>query len=169
MNINNLAKFFFLFHFIFIWTGTFAQSKFTLSGKITDALTGEDLIGATILIKGTSIGIATNMYGFFSLTLPKAEYEMQVRYLGYNPCRFTIQLNADVTHNIALEPESQTIDEVVVNAEKRNENLVNPLMGIDKLNMKQVDKLPVLMGEKDILKTIQCCRVYRRHQKAALV
>jgi hypothetical protein len=135
--------------------GCFAQSKYTISGKITDNETGEDLIGAAIKITNTATGAVTNIYGFYSLTISKGEYNFTVSYLGYKSVAFTLSLTENTTKNIALFPESTNLQEVVVSTERADDNITSAKLGTEKLNMKQLQKLPVLMGEKDVLKSLQ--------------
>lgn len=135
----------------------FAQQRFTISGNIRDAATGETLIGATVKIQGIKdrFGTAANEYGFFSITGTAGEYELTVSYAGYQAYTKKITLNAPLKLNIQLAA-GNALQEVVVKASQRkNENVRSPQMGLDKLNMKDLDNVPVLFGEKDVLKTIQ--------------
>ena len=133
----------------------YSQKKQTISGKITDASTGEDLIGATILIPGTSVGAVTNTYGFYSLTLPKDNVTVKFSFIGYDEVIKELKIDKSKTINIQLTPTDNQIDNIVVSAEKKDDNIRSTSMGVEKLNMKQVELIPVLLGEKDILKTIQ--------------
>lgn len=135
----------------------FAQQRFTISGNIRDAATGETLIGATVKIQGIKdrFGTAANEYGFFSITGTAGEYDLTVSYAGYQAYTKKITLNAPLKLNIQLAA-GNALQEVVVKASQRkNENVRSPQMGLDKLNMKDLDNVPVLFGEKDVLKTIQ--------------
>lgn len=132
-----------------------AQQSLTLRGVITDAKTGEDLIGATISVFGSSFGTFSNNYGFYSLTLKKNSYKMVISYVGYQTVEKQIQLTANTKLNIALEPEAEQLAEIVVNSEKSDENITSINMSAEKLNITQIESIPVLFGEKDILKTIQ--------------
>lgn len=135
----------------------FAQQRFTISGNIRDAATGETLIGATVKIQGIKdrFGTAANEYGFFSITGTAGEYDLIVSYAGYQAYTKKITLNAPLKLNIQLAA-GNALQEVVVKASQRkNENVRSPQMGLDKLNMKDLDNVPVLFGEKDVLKTIQ--------------
>lgn len=138
-----------------LWLFSIAQENHTLSGKISDAETGEDLIGATVSNVVTNSGTATNTYGFYSLSLNKGTYSIAFSYIGYETVIEKVNLNTDQKLNIRLMPSKQKIDEVVVSAEGRDQNITATQMSVVKMEMKQLDKIPVLMGEKDILKTIQ--------------
>lgn len=134
----------------------FSQSKFTISGTIKDGKTGEELIGATIFLKDTiGIGAVTNAYGFYSLTIPAAKKEIGVRYVGYEDYNVTLDSLKNQSINVSLSPASKTLKEVEVKATKSNENITTSQVSAIKLDIKQLEKIPVLFGEKDILKTIQ--------------
>ncbi len=131
-----------------------AQNKFTISGTVKDKLSGEVLIGATIKLQELKGGTATNTYGFFSITVPKGDYTLLVSYAGYN----TIAEKIELTENKQLSFEltgSNVIEAVIVTNRKKNENVTKAIMGVEKLNMTEINQLPVLFGERDILKSIQ--------------
>ncbi|MGN6638146.1 MAG: TonB-dependent receptor [Mucilaginibacter sp.] len=140
---------------LFLSIACFGQKKFTISGIIKDGLTGETLIGATIRIKELpQIGTATNSYGFYSLYMPEGEYTLQFTYTGYQPIEQRVSLHQDQKVNISLTQNS-SMKEVVISANKpNNDNVASPQMGVEKLSMAQINQIPVLLGEKDILKTI---------------
>ncbi len=133
-----------------------AQNKVTLNGTIRDKASGEEIIGATIRIAELSkIGISTNEYGFFSLTLEPGNYTFTTSYIGYEDYIEKINLQATQSIKWTLQQKSQNLEEVKIVAKKENENITQTTMGVEKINMKDIAKLPVLFGEKDILKTIQ--------------
>ena len=135
----------------------FSQNRFTVSGNVRDASTGETLIGATVKLesKNEQAGTLANEYGFYSLTAKQETYTLTVSYAGYNAFRKQITLNTSVKLNIQLT-SGNALQEVIVKAtNRRNENVRSPQMGLDKINMADLDNVPVLFGEKDILKTIQ--------------
>jgi len=139
---------------LFTSNTVFAQ-KYTISGNITDATTGEDLIGATVFIKGTTTGTSGNTYGFYSLSLPKGKQIVSFSFIGYKTIIREVTLNKDMTINIQLRPDETLLDEVVISVEGEDENIRSAVMGVEKLDINQIEKIPVLFGEKDILKTIQ--------------
>ncbi len=133
----------------------FAQ-KFTLSGTIKDAKNGELIIGAAVIDKSNpSVGAISNDYGFYSLTLPKGTYQIAVALIGYQMQVFSINLDKDQSLNVSLSDQSAQLQEVVIKAEKENKNITSTEMSTVKLDVKEISKIPVLFGEKDILKTIQ--------------
>ncbi len=134
-----------------------AQKKFTLSGTIRDAATGETLIGASVIMQSASgrVGTATNAYGFYSLTGTEGAYNVIISYISYQPIVKTITLSQNTVLNIELKAGSE-LQEVVVRAgDRKNENVRSPQMGVEQIDMKLLDNIPVLFGEKDVLKTIQ--------------
>jgi hypothetical protein len=148
---------FFFFYSSFFFTTAFAQQRYTLSGTIRDASTGETLIGATVKLQNASstFGKAANDYGFYSISGAPGEYNMTVSYAGYQSQVQKINLQADLKMNISLEA-ANSLQEVVISAkDRKNDNVKSAQMGLEKLNMKDLDNVPVLFGEKDVLKTIQ--------------
>ncbi|TCD05930.1 TonB-dependent receptor [Pedobacter frigidisoli] len=133
-----------------------AQKKYTLNGTIKDASTGETLIGASIKVQEIpSSGTSTNNYGFYSLTIPEGTYLVTWSFIGYEPTTQKVQLQKNHTISIPLNPNKANLDEVVIRSNKKNnDNVASPQMGLEKLNMAQINQVPVVMGERDILKTI---------------
>ncbi len=160
-NNSFLTFFFFFLGFTLLLCGacvtdTFAQKNYTLSGYIKDSKTGEELIGAVVVIKEIpATGVSTNAYGFFSITLPEGNYTVSVQYLGYELNSQQISLKQNIKQNITLKEKSNQLKEVEVTAEKKNENITSTQMGVEKLDMKEIKNIPVLFGEKDVLKTLQ--------------
>ena len=130
-------------------------NKVTLSGHVRDQRNGEELIGANIYIKGKAIGTSSNVYGFYSISLEPGTYTMVFSYIGYVAREKDITLEQDLTLNMELQPREQELEEVVVTAEKPNQNVSRNQMSFEKLSVKQIRKLPAFMGEVDIIKSIQ--------------
>jgi hypothetical protein len=132
-----------------------AQKRYTVSGTIKSATTGETLIGASVRLKeiGQS-GSVANAYGFYSLSANPGTYTLVVSYTGYETIEQPISLIGNQAIDIAMNARTQ-LQEVVIGSNHPNNNaIVSPQMGIEKLNMSQVNKTPVLFGEKDVLRTI---------------
>lgn len=128
----------------------------TVSGTIKDAANGEDLIGAIVTVKGqTTKGAAANAYGFYSLTLPAGDYTLVYQYVGYSSREEVISLQKNTTLNVSLSPVSRNLDEVVVRTERADRNVSATQMSVFRLDPKQIESVPVLFGEKDIIKTLQ--------------
>jgi len=150
-----MAKTLLLIISLFTSLTVFSQKKFTISGTIKDNATGEQLIGASVRIKELpQSGAATNSYGFYSITAPQGNYTLLITYIGYETVVQQVLLNKSQTINIGLQSKSE-LKEVVISANKpNNDNVASPQMGLEKLNMSQINSVPVVLGEKDILKTI---------------
>ncbi|WMI66655.1 TonB-dependent receptor [Aestuariibaculum sp. YM273] len=134
----------------------FAQDKYTIRGTLKDKANGETIIGATVFLKGTSNGAITNEYGFYSLTVAEGDYAVSVSYLGYNTITKTISLTADMTLDFELEESAMSLNEVVITAEESEQIAIRkPQMSVSKLNSGTIKQIPVVMGEVDVLKSIQ--------------
>lgn len=134
------------------------QNRYTVNGTIRDKNSGEALIGASVSLLETKTperGILSNSYGFYSVTAPAGHYTLLITYSGYQPDSLAIDLTHNLTLPIELATAAGQLAEVVVSAQKRNDNVTRPLMGVQKLTTKEINHIPVLFGEKDVLKTIQ--------------
>ncbi|HBX52575.1 MAG: collagen-binding protein [Bacteroidetes bacterium GWF2_33_38] len=147
---------YFIFIFLLFFDSIRAQQQYTISGFIRDAKTGEELIGATVSIKELpGKGVSTNAYGFYSITLPSGNYEVKSQYMGYEPISKQIVLNKSLKLDFTLNESSQKLQEVVITSKKNDENVTRTQMGLQKMDIKEINNIPVLFGEKDMLKTIQ--------------
>ena len=133
---------------------SFAQKKYTLSGFVKDVQNGETLIGATITVKGSTKGISTNLYGFYSLTLTEGDYVLICSYAGYQPNATEVKLAADQQLNFDMTVKA-ALQEVVISSKKRDVNVKNAQMGRFVLPIEQIKAVPAFLGEVDLLKTIQ--------------
>lgn len=152
-----MRQFFLLLFFSVISiTSVFSQQRFTVSGYIRDADSGESLIGATVIIKERSgvVGVS-NAYGYYSVTLPSGNYNMIVQYVGYAGQNQAIGLTKTVKADFALKKEVRNLSDVVVTGVRQNNNVTQTRMGLQKLGIKEINNVPVLFGERDVLKTIQ--------------
>ena len=127
----------------------------TISGFVRDAKNGETLTGAVIYPEEMpTVGIATNSYGYFSLTLPLGKYSLIVRFLGYKTKTISLDLKENTQMSFDMEEESVALKEITITGEKNNNNVVQSEL-ISKINVREIQNIPVILGEKDILKTIQ--------------
>jgi hypothetical protein len=132
-----------------------AQSRSTLSGYIKDASNGEALIGATVFVKETAGGASTNVYGFYSLTLPSGTYSIDISYIGYQKSQQKIDLSKDTRLDIELTPEAEQLSEVVIRADETENSKVQSLeMSTAKLDIKTITKMPAFLGEADVVKSL---------------
>ncbi len=137
-------------------TNIIAQ-QFTISGTITDSINGEQIIGAVVYVKGTSTAIASNVYGFYSLTLEKGNYDIACTYLGYNSFVKKINLDKDVPLDIKLSSSDNVINEVTVTSNKneQDEQVHSTQMGAINIPIEQIKNIPTIGGETDIIKVMQ--------------
>ena len=132
-----------------------AQSTAILSGSIKDKQTGESLIKAVVRIQELpNAGIISNEYGFYSLTLPSGNYSVVISQVGYETLVQKIKLDSSQSINFYLQTKN-VLKEVVVESSRKNDNLTKAQMGTETINMSAISKVPVIFGEKDLLKTIQ--------------
>lgn len=144
---------FFLFMICCICSVALGQQKRTISGFITNERTGEKLIGATIYDTVSKMGAGTNEYGFFSLTIPAKDAYLRISYFGLNTKYVSCALGRKEI-NIELSV-IQDIDEVTVSAEGSRRSVESTNTGTIELQLDKVDKLPILMGEKDVFRVLQ--------------
>lgn len=128
---------------------------FTLSGYIRDQSSGENLIGAVIRVADQPLGAQTNAYGFFSLTLPVGSYSFELSYLGYERLTVAIDLDRDLSRNFDLQPKAMTVQEVVISESPAEKLIRSPQMSLIGISSEEIKALPALMGEADVLKSIQ--------------
>lgn len=130
-------------------------AQYTISGYIRDADNGEALPYANVLAQPTEVGATTNLYGFYSITLPEGDYELTYSYLGYQSQTKTVQLRANVNLDAELPSSSAVLQEVVVTDREADEAVQETAMSRISLPVEDIKKLPALLGEPDIIKTIQ--------------
>ena len=146
----------FVLLFILFTSSISAQNNYTISGLITDQSNGETLFGASIFLEGSSIGTITNEYGFYSITVPEGEQTLVISYMGYADIRKEMVLNENQKLNFEIKEVSTQLSEVVVTAEETERvSLRKPEMSVSKLNNSTVKMMPVVLGEVDIIKSIQ--------------
>lgn len=140
--------------FLLLCISISAQQKFTISGYVTDEL-GEELIGANVIVTDITKGTITNTYGFYSLTLPRGKYNLEISFIGYKTISMELDLSFNQKMSFSLEEASELIESVEITAEGGDVNVRKVEMSTNKLQMKTIQKLPMLLGEVDVIKTIQ--------------
>ena len=153
----------FAINFLFSWpdsSSVYAQQRYTISGHVKDASTGEDLIGASIIVQATGQGTVTNAYGFYSLTLPSDpspgdSATLVFSYLGYNTTTRQTSPGLNATLNVSLSLQSRELREVVVQANSLAEKVNTTQMSVDQLTTREAKLIPAIFGEVDILKVLQ--------------
>lgn len=130
-----------------------AQQRFTISGTITSKTKGETIIAATVRAGNTSV--ASNDYGFYSISLPKGEYTIEITAVGLQPFSEKVLLDKNLVLNVTLEDYVRDLNEVIVSSRSGSRSLASPQMGVEKLSTKEIKYVPVLLGERDIIKVMQ--------------
>jgi len=134
----------------------FAQDRITLNGIVKDKRSGETIIGATVVLNQTvNIGTVTNEYGFYSLTVPKGIYKMTVSLVGYQPLVLTKDLQKNEVFDVSIGEAASELKEITIVGEDKQDKNSQALPGVEKMDMKEMSKVPVIFGERDLLKTIQ--------------
>jgi len=150
--MKNTLILFFMMAFAF---QAMSQEQYTISGHVTDADTGEELIFAAIQERETSKGTTTNSYGFFSLTLAEGTHTLLFSYVGYQPLQMTVELTSNKKLSIELLPSVETLQEVVITGEEIGIDIRSTEMSTISMDVKDAKLIPVLLGEQDILKSLQ--------------
>ena len=132
-----------------------AQETVTLSGYIRDAGNGETLIGATVYLKELVTGTTTNAYGFYSISVPQGTYSVSVTYVSFEKFEQVLALTKSQKLDVELKENSQQLTEVVVLGEAEDANISTIEMSLSKMDIQTIEKIPALLGEVDIIKSIQ--------------
>ncbi|MFW6310221.1 MAG: TonB-dependent receptor, partial [Prolixibacteraceae bacterium] len=148
-----MKQFSLLFIFWFLFFTVNAQTA-TISGYIKDASSGEALIGATCFVPELQQGTTSNQYGFYSLTLPTGLYKINFSFIGYERKTEVVNVEENMILDILLQEKTLQLEDVVVTARQKDENIESAEMSMEKLPVQLVKKLPSFMGEVDVLRTI---------------
>lgn len=132
----------------------FAQSKYTLSGTVSETETGETLIGVNVIIPELQAGAVTNEYGFYSITVPEGNYKVVYSILGFTSVSQDISLDKNTVRDVTLSENLEALDEVVIKADVEKMNIRKPQMSVNTLTAATIKKVPVLLGEADVVKAI---------------
>ena len=132
----------------------FAQEKYTLSGTISETQSGETMIGVNVLIPALQTGVVTNQYGFYSITLPKGTHQVTYTSLGFENYSQTIVLNAAVNNSISLYETTEMLDVVILETDVEKTNIKTPQMSVTTLKSSTIKRIPVVLGEADVIKAI---------------
>jgi outer membrane receptor protein involved in Fe transport len=148
----HLKNIFFLF--LLASFSVLGQEKITLSGTIYDDLNNETLIGVSVYFPELNSGTTTNDYGFYSITIPKGSYALQISYLGYNTLIENIALSEKTTRNFNLKEASESLDEIIIESNIEELNLKTPQMSVNNLTSSTIKQIPVVLGEADVIKSL---------------
>ncbi|GGN09022.1 collagen-binding protein [Dyadobacter beijingensis] len=132
-----------------------AQNRHSVSGYVKDNSNGEGLIGVSVYVREAETGVVTNPYGFYSLTLPDGKYTLVFTYIGYQKVTREVVLDGDKTVSIEMSDESNQLSEVTISTQKEDENVRSIEMSVNKVEMKTIRKMPALLGEVDLIRSIQ--------------
>ena len=140
--------------FIISCNVSFSQEKFTLSGTIVDTNTNETLIGVNIMIPALKIGVTTNEYGFYSITLPQGTHMLNISSIGFQTIEQTITLTQNSKTNFNLYSNETVLKEVIISSNSTKSDIKRPEMSVNKLSIAAIKKMPVVLGEVDIIKSL---------------
>ena len=155
MNLRKVILSFALLSFLTSAFAVLSPERISLSGNIKDEANGEALIGVTVSIKELKRGSVTNSYGFYSVSVPKGEYTIEVSYVGYETISKKINLNQPVKLDLELKTAANEIKEVVVSSQRKDANITMNRMSSQQVSIATIRKMPALMGEVDLLKAVQ--------------
>ncbi|WP_116788187.1 TonB-dependent receptor [Flavobacterium psychrotrophum] len=131
-----------------------SQEKATLSGTVADQSNNETLIGVSIYIPEADVALTTNSYGFYSVTLPKGTYTVIISYMGFTDVQEQVSLQANTKKDFAMTESSRQLEEVVITSNSGKANIRKPEMSVNKLSIATIKKMPAVLGEVDVLKSI---------------
>jgi hypothetical protein len=132
-----------------------AQNKVTLSGYVKDSANGEALGSSSISVEGNTISTQTNMYGFYSLSLSPGSYTILISNFGFKTEKFELEILNNITKNIDLSRTESNLKNAVVKGKKKENQVEKVEMSTNNLNIIQIKKVPALLGEVDIVKSVQ--------------
>ena len=128
--------------------------QYTISGFVRDSVSYESLIAATVVERSSGKGSVSNNYGFYSITLPPGKVVLSSSYVGYEPCFVTFELTCDTMIDLSLSPAG-VLGEVVIKGISPRSDVLNSRVGVSDVPASRVKSLPALLGETDVVKTLQ--------------
>jgi len=140
---------------VLVFFEAFSQQKYTLSGTISDASGGENLASAILLLQNTKYSAASNTYGFYSITIPEGDYSLLVKYIGYQDQVTQLSLHSNQVLNLKMKAENYLLEHVEIYVDRPGQNISSLDMGSIKTRLSQIESIPVLFGERDLIKTLQ--------------
>ncbi|MBB2149706.1 TonB-dependent receptor [Pedobacter gandavensis] len=129
--------------------------KYSLSGTISSSKTGETLIAATVRWVGTKVATISNEYGFYTISLPQGKQQVEVSAIGFRSLIKTVALNGPIRLNFALEEDANELETVSITSSPTKRSIDNPQMGMERINLKETKNIPMVLGERDVIKTLQ--------------
>lgn len=139
---------------LLISSAIFSQDKVTISGTIKDKKSTETLIGVNIFVEELKIGTSTNEYGFYSITLPPGQYRLKFSYVGFDTYEQILTIKENYKFDYDLSETDKMLEEVIVATTKKATDIRSSEMSVNKLSIQTIKKIPVVLGEVDIIKSI---------------
>lgn len=149
-----LKKFIGLILVLLFSIASFSQEKFTVSGTISDSSSNETLIGVNVYIPKLNAAVSTNEYGFYSITLPKGNYTLLISYIGYETVSEQLNLTENKKSNFSLSTSGEMLQEVIIKDGNKITNIRSPEMSVNRLSITSIKKMPVVLGEVDVIKSL---------------
>ncbi|WP_373072314.1 carboxypeptidase-like regulatory domain-containing protein, partial [Zeaxanthinibacter enoshimensis] len=143
-----------LFGLLWVFHSIYAQQRYTISGTISEANSNETLIGVSVIVPELGTGAVTNEYGFYSLTLPEGTYEIRIIYLGFQEIRETISFDRNILRNYRMYEQTEELEEVILTEDIERTDISKPQMSVNSLSAQTIKKIPVVLGEADVLKSL---------------
>ena len=139
---------------LLLFSYSYSQKKYTLSGTVREASSNETLIGVTVAIPELQTGTSTNEYGFYSITLPEGEYNLVISYLGFQDIRREVNLDADLRVDFEMAEKAEQLDEVIVSENVERTDIRKPQMSVNTLAVQTIKKIPLVLGEADVIRSL---------------
>ena len=155
MKLNTSKILLLLSLFMFLSKAISAQRTFSLRGNVQEAGTDKPLIGAAVSLDAKKTGILTDSSGNYYLRIPQDNYVVKVSFVGYKPYRKFIKLDKNTTLDVILEDVTKQLEEVIVSSVSTRTDIRTPSLGVSILSMKGIKKIPAMMGEVDVLRSLQ--------------
>lgn len=140
---------------LWVYSSSFAQTNYTISGYVRDSTNQESMIGASLIVQGQTKGVNSNNYGFYSITLPRGKYMISCSFVGYQPKLIEVELDRNLNFNFDIVPTGTLSQAIVISSKRRDANVKNAQMGRVDLSIEKIRTIPVIFGEVDIMKTLQ--------------
>lgn len=129
--------------------------RHTISGTVRAKSSGESILRATVMVDGKNMGITTNDYGFFSITLPDGKYKILISAIGWETQTIDVDLTDHRQLQVMMEVQGVQLQDATVTAQARGRSIRGTQMGVEHISTREIKNVPVLFGERDVLKTLQ--------------
>ncbi|MFT5926410.1 MAG: hypothetical protein ACI9WL_001157, partial [Rubritalea sp.] len=130
------------------------SQKATLSGTISEEATGETMLNVTVNIIELKTGTITNEYGYYSITLPTGDYTIQYSSIGYATLERTISLDENIKLDLSMTEQGEALDAIIITTDVEKMSTKSPQMSVNALSIETIKKIPVVLGETDLIKAL---------------